>query len=1451
MNLIGYFQWIYCWDDDNKKYEHSDITYKYLVNDIDGCEFNDYHENSFEYKEIIEKKIHKTTIKQTKNRKTIDDNELINLNPTNIVNQLLEHLPTNFYIDKNNLWANISRQIYLNKFENYERWFIMSAKKSEKNYTIEQNINWTDKLSDKFISTHINKYLTSINEQFNCCFLWSMSNYFSDDIFNWIHKRTKTTHEDLKRIVMNYNSKQKKTKKDIKKMNVGNNFYYDMKKQILINDLTNSIYHYGLDTGYNNQYGVDTSNFKTITQDKIVDEMLLFLKSSYLISGWKLLWGTGKTYYGVDTINKYAIANNLRVLFITENNSLNIEMTTKFNGVNHLDTEALSELPSASLVITSMESLNKILLKNNETPFEIILFDEYESIINHLLSVSTFASTKTTPYEVSVMMKDLIKSAEKIICLDCDLSQSRMKLLTNIFTENTQSDQILPNETPQLYNCNHNNWADYTYTIYRQKEKMMTEMYTNIFEKNKKIIYASTAKVDAVTIFEIIKNRLINSNSLKNIMVVTAEGVECVINGVLYNCRNGQELKKSIKIQLQAVNDDETEKNLLNQLEICKFSTKNKDKLFSKFQDVLIKFKIEILIYSPSIKCGISFGDSKTELLFDVLYGYATNGSVTAREFLQMLHRCRHLTDKRINFYVKNDLTTTTDLIENDIVEKLIDKNQQLKFNDETWWKNNVDILKYNIATFYKEITITNFKEMIDSERNYSQEILGKLRYNHNLNVMIDNVFETDEEIISTKDEYDETKLQQENIRCSMFQYENYISKEEYDKIMNDKKNDIKSDTDTFLKRDKHKTINNLYLNQSTNKYHQAERTNDVNRQQIINNLHGVKNDGVTTSHVNLSGIFQNYNTNNNDELFFYSKNSRFCNKIVRNDYDINVKIQFSEWLMNVRHNKNIGGKPHRVNLSRLNNGVISDYKYDSERMESDFKLCDCNTNRLAMTKSIMDLLEIDRIKLINKRVIFTNKTLNDHIINNEKKDNFYTKQLLYYVNKIDPKTVCEYKPSENIEIYNSEQHFYYFKSLIITFLGYVGIQTLHFNKSGGIEKNNSKNDTCFIVFQYELMDKKQTFINTYYDTIKNDIHYHQHNTKRVLTETIDDDTLTKNIDNKTHRKQPEKKYHTCRGVVYKKNRLIVDTRDENNKPLDVPFNLSTADFIYDKQTKEQKKLGNCDVIELKKKSVAERVKLYLNLQAEQLQLQAEQTQAEQLQTKKTNEEPTIDTKKMKSKKHDTRFYKYKDIVWKANEDNKWKADGNNYYIRKQIDKYTSNDKTEDNIIKENNEENTQTRTIDDKWNCLINKMITIEKLKDDYKKILQENINLYKNYAPIYKQIEIYKNILAENIVVDDNIRASIKERINDNENTLKENIILDNKIQTSIAKRIENLRDDIVINDDNNSFTNSNDNFSSIHRPNIYIKQAKLSIDELHLTLLKSNTEPKDEMRNDKSRP
>ena len=1313
-----YFEWIDIWELDATKHTHKNITYKFLINDTDDCEFNDYHDNPLEYVAVMENKIIAKDTIQAKHKKSLEKTSMVICNQNNLVEMLLKHLPSDFYGDA--VWNGISRQIVLNKLNGWENWLVESANKTD--YTKTQNDKWCARQKEKFASiTIIDKHLNNINEIYECCFVWDMTEQFTEDIHKWICDACGITQKELDECVVQHKKKQnvfaKKQKTDLY---VGNNFTYNMRKQTLTNDLDKIILHYGLENGYDAQYGVDTSTFKSIKQDEIVETMEKFLKSINRLCGFKMLWGSGKTHYGVNTIVKYAREHNMRMLFLTENNNLNTEMAMKFDGCSHQPhhKDRHENICDEALVITSMESLGKMLNYNGGTPFNVIIFDEYESIINHLLSKKTYENAGTNPFEVSGNMKNIIKEADKIICLDCDLSETRMKLITDIFKEDNDD------EVADLYTCSHNSWADYNYYLYAKKNKFISELGDD-FNREKRILYATTSKTDALAKYDAFVKICERVGVEQNIMVVSAEGVSYFIDGVKYDKQLMKDAKDDLKYELSHDNRKSIKTEKEKYIEIGSYVSgvgEDKSKLFNRLESVIKELKIDVLIYTPSIKCGISFGNSETELLFDVLYGYATIGSLCGREFLQMLHRCRHLRDKVIKFHINIGLTKTTKLSTNEMVETLIDKNQEFKFNEEAWWKDNVDIEKYAIDYFYRSITITNFKEMLDSQANLSQEIMGKLKFTHNMNVLLINSFAGEEYGDETfKEDEEASKSKQKAIKRLLFQYEKKPTRDEYDVMVADKNN---NNQENYLAKSKYLMMMGLRTNKSNSKYLREDRILDENKTETMDFIEQRKT----------SGVFKNYTMNAEKNIFFYDENSKFCDDIIWEEYDLDRNIQHSNWLSVLKMG---GGKWEQNNrLMKLNNENISTYKYDADRTQSDFSQHDIKLNKLKLTKSIMDILGLDRVDLLYNRKIMTNSVLKDILDNHE---DFIIKQLLYFVNKLDTESVCK----DNMELKkyasSNKRHYSYVKSVFIKFLSVIGIETIHLNKCGNLQKKGYEDATSIIIFQYETMTafktsnmdgkilngtKFHTYINTYYDTIHNDIHKYLFNTQRLLTHSIKKNEMTiqdKAKNGRVSKKTIERKFYDYRNITYKKNRHIKIKIGEREELIKFPHNLLTAEWLYDEKN---------NVIDLCNKTDDERISIWLKIELDNPVIS-----------------PSYEMSETKKLSNDTRYYEYKDVEWK-------RTDGD-YYVRRQVDKMTTNKNTQDIIIEAKHQ------STEEVVGDIINDMIGVIVAKDEFKNMVCDTIGVCGEQEIIAKRLE--ETIKEEHLINDYQIKSYPSMNTND----------------------------------------------------------------------------------------
>jgi hypothetical protein len=247
-----------------------------------------------------------------------------------------------------------------------------------------------------------------------------------------------------------------------------------------------------------------------------------------------------------------------------------------------------------------------------------------------------------------------------------------------------------------------------------------------------------------------------------------------------------------------------------------------------------------------------------------------------------------------------------------------------------------------------------------------------------------------------------------------------------------------------------------------------------------------------------------------------------------------------------------------------------------------------------------------------------------------------------------------------DIKKYSSDnkKHFNYVKSIIISYLGWIGISHNHYEKSGK-RGRYVNNDDCFNAFQYELYDK-ETFINTYYDTIPNEIYYYLNKTQKITLNTISQETLDANIMNTTLYKRDDKKFQSRRDIIYQRNNHITIQVQDEERLLMLPFNLLTATCIENKKDEFGMVLSTTP---LKNKTDKERIDIYLNLindnkkQDNEINKRAEGDVGFQYPIE------SYDMTDYKKHKHDIRFYDFKDIGWKENDDN--------IYKKQQVVKYT------------------------------------------------------------------------------------------------------------------------------------------------------------------------------------
>ena len=361
--------------------------------------------------------------------------------------------------------------------------------------------------------------------------------------------------------------------------------------------------NYWIDVVYSNKIVNDINDYKSIVE--IGKTCLSWIDTTDdKIININAKWSSGKTYHILSSLLLKVIGMGWRVLIISENNILNRSMKTDVVELlkdfgddiveNHINIDKFKE--SHKVCITSTESLAKV----NGTRFDLVINDEYESICNHYESNT---HKYTTAYECLTVWENKMKISKKIINLDADLSMSRILPLYKTLgllkdktskspskidktskspskIDKTKSPSINVSSTPKIIYCGDNKWIDYKFNIYLKECEFLNNIISDI-KLGKRLCIASLCKSKAVILYEML-------------------------------------LKLNVKINILCVWS-----------EICKFNDTDiidTESLKDNIEKYIICNNIDILIYSPTIKTGLSINE---ENYFDKTYMIAnTRGSV-------------------------------------------------------------------------------------------------------------------------------------------------------------------------------------------------------------------------------------------------------------------------------------------------------------------------------------------------------------------------------------------------------------------------------------------------------------------------------------------------------------------------------------------------------------------------------------------------------------------------------------------------------------------------------------------------------------------------------------------------------------------------------------------------------------------------------------------------------
>jgi hypothetical protein len=652
----------------------------YILQTIPNQPINEPPTNKSKKTKQYKKSKQPTTIPQPIPTETYN---IIKIDEKNICNELIdildERLPITFFDDTFD-WIQM-----IKVFNNYKiddatflRFNTLSIKRTTNpNWTIDGNIRFFNKITDK---SHITTFNNIIKKYIPFNVEVSSISKYTDWVINHLKIDIDRTDEIYKCI-------------DTKTSFIFNeNIYFvDVSTLNLINTTNNQfVSNYIMDELYiKNAFTNPLSSYSNVIQLPTIKNISPFLdsfiKNTNQLLAIKALYGSGKTHYAIKYVLDQMKDSICRIIFITERNTLNHQFKHQFrmyNFISHLDIGKNIKLDTCNRVICSIESI----LKLEPQPNDVIILDEYESVMGHLKNTITFKDD-THKYNCLTRLFSLLYEAEKVMILDADLSKARIDVV-NMITQNKMTNTII--ETHD------NNFKDYIFNIIPNSKIFDTHILCELYE-NKRIVVASSVKTIIDTdhpLYTKIKTTFNNTTRegvfypFKNVLIVNGNGVNLLRDGV------------------------ETKLVKSNTLLIL--------------EQTIVENNIDCFIYSPTITTGVSINAT----IFHKLIVWSGCRSVSCRTLIQMLFRTRNLIDKQVIIHNKQPLKTKEIVLETPT--ELNEYNTRILKTYNDFGTKTTTLF----GDIHKLISTINDIELTNSYHAYIEEVIWRLRH-HGLNVII------------------------------------------------------------------------------------------------------------------------------------------------------------------------------------------------------------------------------------------------------------------------------------------------------------------------------------------------------------------------------------------------------------------------------------------------------------------------------------------------------------------------------------------------------------------------------------------------------------------------------------------------------------------------------------------------------------------------------------------
>ncbi len=727
-------------DLDNGKMDKQMISHKDSVDKSFSSRlicFNDYCKK-INMNEKIKQSIIQSKIKELEdNEKQIQEIvkngnvKIIDSISIDLIYDLMNDLSLDYYKKHNDkkkfIWINtttfIIKQLELLDLSKEDKqniindWINKSSDLSNECYSVEDNELFIKNIDmnrlDKY-NYNIHKFIRDCNNYLEYD-LSVRRNEFDIHTINYIHNISKINKNDIIECIENYKNEEIKEKS----IQFNTNTLWIVKDRVLIHN--EKMYNYN-ENSYiqrieQNEYEIQYDNVITDINDmEKYNDMLVNEEIQNLI--YKGKWGTGKSYYGMRLIIDKMIKLNedCSILIITENNTLNSEVYRKYKQFGFVSHTSKKCEYDNNRYICSLESSINI----DCYSYDLVILDEFETIISQYESEKTINNVShkvdnpynhTTNYLNYCNLMKIVCGCDRLLIMDADISKNRIDWIKEKRTGTYQSVYI-----------DINNFSDSKFYDYYDK-KVFNDCMLKCIEDKEKILISGCRKSTIKTYYR----QLVDSNRLWNdrvILMINGEGGQIDIR--VKDC-NGNYISKQYEYNGKVL-DKEQLKELVKE----------------NVEKFLVDNKVDIFIYSPSVKTGLSINEE----YFDKHFSIGECGGVNVRIYNQMLFRARRV--KEFHIYITGNYKLDSYTYQNgDLVKcknidldrmkkvfKCIDyvNKQKHKSISNVFNVNSEDMEHIKNDNHYFHMRMNNKLEDFNSLIYFKQIFITKLKLIHKLN---------------------------------------------------------------------------------------------------------------------------------------------------------------------------------------------------------------------------------------------------------------------------------------------------------------------------------------------------------------------------------------------------------------------------------------------------------------------------------------------------------------------------------------------------------------------------------------------------------------------------------------------------------------------------------------------------------------------------------------------